>query len=221
MMDNTPDQILKVLQEHFPQLAELELQKEIAQHGTLMQVAAGATLMNYGTYIRTVPLIISGSIKVLREDEREGREMLLYFLGPGETCSMSFTCCLMNKKSEIRTEAVDDSVLIAIPVREVDAWISRFQSWKNFVMGTYDRKMIELVRVLDSVVFEGMDVRLKKYLMARAESQGSAKLSLTHQEIATDLSASREAISRLLKKLENNGSIKLARNEVQLTNLSK
>ena len=208
--------ILKILQKHFPQIAERGLQTEIAEVGKLMHFRAGEIIMNFGSYVKLVPLITKGSIRVTREDEREGREMLLYFLGEGETCSMSFTCCMMNKKSEIRTEAVEDTSLIGIPIKYVDGWMSKYQSWKNFVMRTYDRKMVELVRALDSIAFEGMDIRLKKYLNARKNSTGSSSIYATHQEIAKDLGASREAVSRLLKKLETMGEVQLGRNEVKV-----
>ncbi len=207
-------EIKEILHKHFPQIAERGLQEEIAEVGRLMHFRAGEIVMDFGSYIKMVPLIVKGSLKVTREDENEGREMLLYFLGAGETCSMSFTCCMMNKKSAIRTEAMEDTSFIGIPIRYVDNWMTKYQSWKNFVMLTYDNKMLELVKVLDSVAFEGMDARLMKYLMSRKESTGSAVIKATHQEIATDLNASREAVSRLLKKLENMGDVKLGRNEV-------
>ncbi len=213
MVTETGD-IEKILQKNYPQIAERALQEEIIEVGKLMHFRAGEVIMDYGSYIKLVPLIINGSIKVTREDESEGREILLYFLGPGETCSMSFTCCMMNKKSEIRTEAMEDTTLIGIPIRYMDSWMTKYQSWKNFVMQTYDSKMIELVKTLDSVAFEGMDARLKKYLQSRKGSTGSPVIKATHQEIANDLNASREAISRLLKKLENMGEVKLGRNQV-------
>ena len=215
MITETTD-LQKLLQKNYPQLAERALQEEITSVGKLMHFRAGEIIMDYGSYVKLIPLIISGIIKVSREDNLEGRELLLYFLAPGETCSMSFTCCMMNKKSEIRTEAVEDTTLIGIPIRYMDTWMTRYQSWKNFVMQTYDRKMTDLVKVLDSVAFEGMDTRLKKYLLARKETTGSAVINVTHQEIANDLNASREAISRLLKKLENMGLVKLGRNQVEV-----
>lgn len=208
--------ILKILHQNFPQIAERELQAEIADVGKMLDFRAGEVIMNFGSYVKLVPLIVSGSIKVTREDEKEGKEMLLYFLGAGETCSMSFTCCMMNKKSEIRTEAMEDTSLIGVPIRYMDEWMSKYQSWKNFIMRTYDAKMIELVRTLDSVSFEGMDKRLENYLEARAKATQSKTIKATHQEIATDLGASREAISRLLKKLESMGRVELGRNEVKL-----
>eukprot|EP00903_Cladosiphon_okamuranus_P000471 g469.t1 len=181
-----------------------------------MHFRAGEIIMDYDSYVKLVPLIIKGSIRVNKEDDLDGREILLYFLSAGDTCSMSFSCCMMNKRSVIRTEAVEDTSLIGIPIKYVDQWMSKYQSWKNFVMLSYDNRLIELVKVIDSIAFNNMDDRLREYLQARAESTGSQLIQATHQEIANDLNASREAISRLLKKLENIGVVKLGRNQVEL-----
>lgn len=208
--------IASILHQNFPQIAERELQKEIAEVGRIMHFRAGEIIMDYDSYVKLVPLIIKGSIRVTKEDDLDGREILLYFLSAGDTCSMSFSCCMMNKRSVIRTEAVEDTSLIGIPIKYVDQWMSKYQSWKNFVMLSYDNRLIELVKVIDSIAFNNMDDRLREYLQARAESTSSQLIQATHQEIANDLNASREAISRLLKKLENIGVVKLGRNQVEL-----
>ncbi|MEZ4988704.1 MAG: Crp/Fnr family transcriptional regulator [Saprospiraceae bacterium] len=205
-----------ILYKQFPQLAERALQEEIAEVGKIMRFRAGEIIMDYDSYVKLVPLIVDGSIRVTREDEDEGREILLYFLSAGDTCSMSFSCCMMNKRSAIRTEAVEDTTIIGIPIKYVDLWMGRYQSWKNFVMLSYDNRLIELVKVIDSIAFGNMDKRLQEYLLARKESTGSAVIQATHQEIANDLNASREAISRMLKKLENMGKVELGRNQITL-----
>lgn len=209
------DQILDLIRKHFPQIAEKALQEEIATLGKLTEYSAGTTIMDVGQYVKIVPLVIEGSIKVSREDEN-GHELFLYYLQSGETCSMSFTCCMMNKKSEIRTIAEENTRMIGIPIRYVDEWMSKYQSWKNFVMQTYDQRMMELVRTIDSIAFQHMDERLLSYLHKKAQAIHSKVINATHQEIAYDLNASREAVSRLLKQLENEGQLKLGRNKIEL-----
>jgi len=209
-------EIQKILHQRFPQIAEKALQEEIAQIGKIIEFKAGEVIMDYGSYVRMVPLIIEGSIKVTREDEEVGKELLLYFLNAGDTCSMSFTCCMMDKKSAIRTVAMDDTKLIGIPVKQVDNWMGKYQSWKNFVMMSYDNKMLELVKVIDKIAFHGLDKRMEEYLKALTKSTGNTTITATHQTIADDLNVSREAVSRLLKKLENIGTVKLGRNEITL-----
>lgn len=215
-MNLSNEDIPTILQKYFPQLSELTLKEEIAAVGQVMSFQAGQIIMDYDSYIRLVPLIINGSIKVTREDDRDGREVLLYFLSSGDTCSMSFTCCMTDKRSAIRTEAIEDTTLLAIPVKYVDDWMSKHKSWKNFVMRSYDKRMEELVEVIDSISFSDLDQRLKEYLLARKVSTGNAMIKATHKEIALDLNASREAISRLLKKLEQLHKVELGRNEVKV-----
>jgi len=206
-------ELQQLLYRAYPQLGEKALKEEILQLGKLLRFEAGEIMMDYGSYVKFVPLILEGSIKVTREGN-DGTEILLYYIKAGESCTMSFTCCMLNKKSEIRTEAEEDTVVLAIPLKYVDEWMNRYQSWKNFVMLSYDNRMLELIRTIDSLVFQKMDERLLKYLQTKAKTKGSPVLEVTHQEIATDLNASREAISRLLKQMEKQGLVQLGRNMI-------
>ncbi|HMN89337.1 MAG TPA: Crp/Fnr family transcriptional regulator [Saprospiraceae bacterium] len=208
-------EMLELLRKYYAQLAEKGLQEEILQVSKLFFFKAGETIMDFGSYIRLVPLLVEGSVKVIREGE-DGGELFLYFLQPGEACTMSFSCCMMNKKSEIRTVAEEDTLLIGIPVKYMDEWMTRYQSWKNFVMLSYDNRMLELVKTIESIAFQKLDERLLRYLRKKAEVTGASELHVTHQDIAYDLNASREAISRLLKQLEKEGQLRLGRNKIEL-----
>jgi CRP/FNR family transcriptional regulator len=212
--DINPD-ILKIIQAHFSNLEELELQEEIAIHGQLLQLKHGETLMDYGGFIKLVPLVVKGVIKIIREDEN-GNEIFLYFIQGGESCTMSFSCCIQNKRSEIRAEVEDDAIIIGIPVQHVDAWMSKYQSWKNFIMSSYDARINELIYAIDSIAFSKMDERLINYLEDKSHALDTKTIHTTHQNIAHDLNASREAVSRLLKKLEKEGTVKLGRNKIEL-----
>lgn len=209
-------QILQLVQKHFPLIVDKKLQEEIATVGQIMHFQSGEVIMDYGGYIRLVPLLVKGSIKVVREDQDRDQEIFLYFLKKGETCSMSFSCCMMNKKSDIRTTAEEETTLIGIPIKYVDEWMTKYQTWKRFVMRSYDLRMQELIQTIDSIVFTNMDERLLQYLQQKSAATESKLILSTHQQIAYDLNASREAISRLLKKLEHRGEIKLGRNKIEL-----
>lgn len=210
--------ILQLIQRAYPNIAEKKLQEEMAEVGQMRYYKEGQTIMDYGTYVRYVPLLVKGSIKVMRQDE-EGNEILLYYLYPGEACSMSFTCCMINKKSDIRTEATEDSEIVTIPLKFIDLWIGKYQSWKNFILRSYDERFKELIRTIDSIAFKKMDERLLEYLSKRGDLNKSPIIHVTHQEIAFDLNASREAISRLLKQLEKDNKVKLGRNKIELINI--
>lgn len=215
-MDQAKPEIFTLIRNQFSSITEPALQEEIAKVGKLLDFKAGEVIMDYGNYIKMVPLLVKGSIKVVREDAERDHEIFLYFLNKGETCSMSFSCCMLNKQSDIRTTAEEDARIIGIPIKYVDEWMMKYKSWKNFVMSSYDQRMQELVRTIDTIAFDNMDERLLKYLQQKSEAVASRVLSTTHQDIAYDLNASREAISRLLKKLEHLGRIKLGRNKIEL-----
>ena len=152
ILNSDSEEIRSLLLKNFSEIAERPLQEEIVQVGRLMSYRAGEVIMEIGSYVRMVPLVVKGSVKVVREDP-DGREIFLYYLQAGEACSMSFTCCMMNKQSVIRTEAVEDTTIIGIPIQYVDRWMSQYQSWKNFIMTSYDNRLLEMVKVIDNTTY--------------------------------------------------------------------
>jgi CRP/FNR family transcriptional regulator len=174
--------------------------------------------MDTGQYIKSIPLLLSGSIKIIRQDDTDG-EILLYYVGSNETCAMSLTCCMAHQKSRIRAIAEEDTEMITVPVEKMDEWMIKYESWKNFVMQTYNARFDELLRTIDSIAFQKVDERLENYLKSKGELTESKLLVVSHQQIAEELNSSREVISRLLKHLEKNGKIKLGRNKIELTGI--
>ena len=206
---------MNLVQQHFPILSEPALQEEILTHGILREVAPGDVIIEIGTHIVSIPLVIEGAIKVLREDP-EGNELFLYYLEKGDTCAMSLNCCMANEPSNVRAIAEDKTKLLLIPVQYMDRWMQQFPSWKMMVMQTYAHRFDELLRTIDLIAFHNMDQRLLKYLEEKAEVHHSDVLNITHYEIGNELGSSREAISRLLKKLEKMEKVKLGRNQITL-----
>jgi CRP/FNR family transcriptional regulator len=210
--------MLKNLKDSFSHLFEDELIDQIIQVGILKEVKEGDVLIEIGDYLRSMPLLVSGAIKILREDNN-GDELLLYFLERGDTCAMSLTCCLGHSKSEIRAIAELDTTLIMIPVQKMEEWTGKYKSWRNFVMESYHTRLMEMLETIDSIAFMNMDERLVKYLRDKQKIVGEPVINSTHQEIAYELNTSRVVISRLLKKLETLGKIKLNRNSIDILDL--
>lgn len=205
------DYLQEKLQGHF----EFPLLEELAKVGQVKIIPAGTYLIRPGEFIRSVPLLIRGSVKVMRPDQ-EGREALLYYLGGLDTCAMSLTCCMSGKQSEIIAIAEEETELIAIPVSMVDEWMCRFPSWKQFVFHTYQKRFDNLLKTIDEVIFHKLDERLLAYLQKKADNCQCRELAITHEEIAQELVTSREVISRLLKQMERGGQIKLMRNKIAM-----
>jgi CRP/FNR family transcriptional regulator len=200
---------------HFPSFTEPGLQQVIADQGRIHRFGEGEMIMDYGSYVRMLPLVLSGTIKISRLSD-DGTELFLYYLSRGESCTMTFSCCMHDKKSEIRAVAEEDTMVLGLPQRYLDVWMMRYVSWKNFVLSAYDERLNELLRTIDQITFHGLDERLLDYLRERAELHPDRSIAATHQEIANDLHVSREAVSRLLKSFERRGVVELGRNRVWL-----
>jgi CRP/FNR family transcriptional regulator, anaerobic regulatory protein len=178
---------------------------------------SGNVIMKTGQYIKHTVLVLSGRIKVYREDE-DGGEFFMYYLQPGQACAISMICATKSEKSQIMAKVVEDVELVMVPLALMDKWMMQHRSWYEFVIDTYRSRFEEVLEVINSIAFKAMDERLEFYLKRHKDACGCIDLKLSHQEIASELNTSREVISRLLKKLEQRGSVKLHRNHIELLN---
>jgi CRP/FNR family transcriptional regulator, anaerobic regulatory protein len=205
-------EILHYLNNRFP--FSNELKELIASVGIIKPIPKGEILIHAGQYLKHTALVVEGRMKLYRESEF-GDEAFMYYLEPGNACALSMLCASRQKTSEITAKAVEDSIVVMIPIQYTDELMKYHKDWYNFVIETYRSRFEELLEVFDNVVFKSMDERLEIYLKNQFKSLDSNRLELTHQDIANDLNTSREVISRLLKKLEQRGEIVLNRKYIE------
>lgn len=203
------------IKENLQKLFEPGLVEEILEFSKPMTFKEGEVIMDYGRYIRFMPFITKGTIRVLRQDD-EGREILLYYLSASESCAMAYTCCISHLKSEVRAIAEDEVEILAIPEQKMDEWLIKYPSWKMYIMNSFRDRFNELLRTLENVAFHKLDDRLVKYLRDKQRVGESSVIKASHQQIADELGTSRVVVSRLLKQLENEGKLILYRNEIKL-----
>ncbi|WP_149912912.1 Crp/Fnr family transcriptional regulator [Sphingobacterium cavernae] len=194
---------------------EEELLEEIIQVSKAIDFKEGDVLIDYNQYIKMMPLLLSGAVKVMREDYESG-ELLLYYLERGDTCAMSMTCCLGEKQSEIRAIGEVPGVILMIPVQKMSEWIGKYKSWMSFVFESYNNRFNELLNAVDTIAFMDMNDRLLNYLFEKSKIENNTIVYKTHQDIAKELNTSRVVVSRLLKALETEGRIKLNRNSIEI-----
>lgn len=192
-----------------------ELVSDIDSNAIEQSFVVGDVIMRTGQYIKNTVLVLSGSIKVYREDD-DGGEFFMYYLQSGQACAISMICATKSEKSQIMAKVVEDVELIMVPLPLMDKWMMQHRSWYEFVIDTYRNRFEEVLEVINSIAFRAMDERLEFYLKRHKEACGCLDLKLSHQEIASELNTSREVISRLLKKLEQRGMVKLHRNHIEL-----
>ncbi|MBU2919997.1 Crp/Fnr family transcriptional regulator [Winogradskyella psychrotolerans] len=208
--------ISKELLQPFNYLFDSEIIDSIANVAFLKTFKKADIIIDIGQDLNFIPLLIKGNIKVLREDN-DGDELLLYVLETGDTCAMSLTCCMVKSVSKIRAIADDDdATVIMIPIEYMKLWFNSNESWRNFILQSYQIRFDEMLETIDTLAFMKMDERLFKYLTDQVKLSASTHLEMTHQEIAEDLNTSRVVISRLLKQLEREKKIELGRNKISV-----
>ena len=207
--------MIVTLKNLFGKIFEEALLEEITRVGTLREVPADFELMDIGEPIKGVPLMLSGAIKISREDIN-GDELLLYYLEEGDSCTMTMAWEMGQQKSQIRAVTELPSQLIMVPLSAVEDWSSRFPSWRKFIFQSYHKRMEELLATVDSIAFDQLEKRLWAYLVEKKRVTKMNTLSITHQAVAQEMHSSRVVISRLLKRLEVDQKIRLHRNAIEL-----
>ncbi|MGW8315525.1 MAG: Crp/Fnr family transcriptional regulator [Bacteroidales bacterium] len=202
----------EIVKKRFP-FFESGLRSAISENGIYKEFEEGQELIREDQYIRSFPIVISGLIKVCRTDE-EGNELLLYYLRPGEVCTVSLICCMDRTRSRVKAITETETSVILVPVELLDSWIGEFQTWKEYVMRSMQMRFDELLNTIDSIAFMKMDERLEKFFLDRYQSSGATVFEGSHQEVALAMNSSREVISRLLKQMEKRGMITLSRGRI-------
>ena len=193
----------------------LESDIDLRDLGITKHFVPGEIIVAEDAPVRSIPIVTSGSIKVLQTDDTY-KEMVLYYLRAGETCIMSFLAGLYHDTSKVKAVAEEDSEVLFIPVNKIQNLIREHPEWLNYIFQIYHKRFEELLEVVDAVAFKNMDERLLQFLRKRCEVMETDTLSMTHDQLAQELGTAREVISRLLKKMEAEGLVELGRNKISL-----
>lgn len=186
---------------------------EIAKTSILKTYKSHSTIIDFDDKINFVPILLSGTIKVFRENNNQ--EILLYILSKGDACAMSMRCCISNSISNIKAIADEDTEVLMIPIEQMQHWMNN-KSWLNYIFKSYQVRFNEMLETIDAIAFKKMDERLLNYIINTSQLNNTNLIQITHQQIAIDLNTSRVVISRLLKQLEKQSKIKLGRNKIEL-----
>jgi len=192
-----------------------EIKGKLAQYGIPKTFLEGETILRENAYINSIPIVISGSIRVMRTDE-DGREIMLYYIESGESCIMSFLGGMHQDTSKIKAIAEDKTEILFIPIQKVTQLIKEYPEWLDYIFRLYHKRFEELLEVVNEVAFKKMDERILNFIKKKSELTKTNELHLTHEQIANELGTVRVVVSRLLKQLEDEGLVKLGRNKIIL-----
>lgn len=193
---------------------EEDLRKAIINKAQIAEVKSGAVILDEGKYVKTVPLLLSGLAKVVQV--RDGKELLLYYIYPNESCIMSIHCGLNELKSSVRAIVEEDSVAVLLPAFEIANWQRAFPSFNAFIVDLYQKRFHNVLDAFNALAFQKLDDRILSLLSQRASALHSKEIHATHQELSDELGTARETVSRILKKLEADQKLKLHRGWIEL-----
>lgn len=194
---------------------EQKLVDEIVTTGRVKKFQAGETVISPHSTNNEMPIVLEGLLKVMSVDE-DGNELFLYYLEGGEMCPMSLACCLQGEGASYNVVAEEPSTIWMVPTSNMDGWMAKYQSFRRYVMTSYQMRFQELMMTIDSLVFHDLKERLYKYLLDTKQATGSYIINKTHQQIASELNSSRVVISRLLKQFEEDQKIEQYRNRIEI-----
>lgn len=216
----TKDKMLlkKQLEKYYSFIFEKNLIQEIIAVGTSQSIKKGELFIDYGDELTHIPLITSGALRIILQDEK-GNETPMYYLEKGETCAISFINCINRQHSIFKGVAEKDTEGVFVPVEKLDDWLVKYKSWRHYIIDSYHFRLIKLVKSVERLTFNNLEDRLVQYLIDKSEIMRSKILKITHLEISDDLGTARPVISRLLKDLEKEGKIKLKRGVIVISNI--
>lgn len=192
-----------------------EVRVRLLSYGIEKIFSEGEVILNEDTYVRAIPLVITGNVKVMQTDQN-GREILLYYIKSGESCIMSFMAGLHQGKSKVKAVADEQTELLLIPMEKVSLLIKEYPEWLDYLFRLYHKRFEELLEVVNAVAFRKMDERLLSFIKMKCRHMDSDTLSITHEQLANELGTVRVVVSRLLKRMEEEGMVKLGRNKISL-----
>ena len=192
-----------------------EIKEKLYKYGFTKHIEEGDTLLNENDHINAIPIVTKGSIAVMRTEE-SGKEILLYYIKPGESCIMSFLGGLHHDTSKIKAVAEEESELLFIPIHNVTELIKESPEWLDYIFRLYHKRFEELLEVVNAIAFKKLDERLLDFVRRKSELTKNKTINMTHEQLANELGTARVVVSRLLKQMEDEGLVALGRNKITL-----
>ena len=192
-----------------------EIREKLFTYGIIKSFSEGDIILNENAYIKAIPIVTNGSVRVMRTDE-DGREILLYYIKTGESCIMSFLGGIHHDTSKVKAIAEEETEILFIPVDKVSLLLKEYPEWLNYIFRLYHKRFEELLEVVNAVAFKKMDVRLLSLIKKKCELTKSNILLVTHEQLANELGTARVVVSRLLKQMEDENLVTLGRNKIFL-----
>ncbi len=217
MLPGTTDDLISRWLASFPELGELEDEhrRDLLAATQFNRLRGGDIAYRQGQSCHNYVMCIEGQTRVFKTSE-SGREILLYQVGPGETCVLTTSCLIAGNPFPAESTAETDVLLAALPASAFNRLMTTSPRFRHYVLSNYGDLLSSLITLVDEVAFASLDLRLARRLIAEADTQGV--VAKTHQQLALDLGSVREVISRYLAEWERMGWVHASRGSIEVRN---
>lgn len=181
-----------------------------------VHMEAGQVVFRPGQACSAFLIVEQGSVKVSTVTE-SGRELLLYRVGPGETCVLTTACLLAQSSYDAEGVAETAVDALAVPRGLFEELLASSPGFRRFVFSSYGERLRDLIGLVQEVSKRQVDRRLARFLAERAASP----IAMTHQEIAAELGTAREVVSRLLKQFAGEGLVVIERRHIDVADRAR
>jgi len=197
-----------------PFFTEPGLKEELLAHGQIHSFNKGDVIVRDGQYVKFLPIVLKGAIRVYQQ--KEDREILLYYVKAEETCTMSLAAAYFDNKSTSHGVVTEPTDVLIFPASKITEWQLKYASWNRYMMQMFRTRYDELINSFQGIVFEHINVRVWEYLKNKSKADDSKFIDLSHQQLASELGTTRVVISRILKDYEKQKKIRLFRGRIEL-----
>lgn len=193
---------------------EPALKHELMEHGQLASFSKGDVIVRDGQYVKFLPIVLNGAIRVYQQ--KEDREVSLYYVKTEETCTMSLAAAYFNNKSTSHGVVTEPTQVLIFPAAMIEQWQLKYPSWNRYVLNMFRRRYDEMISSIQGIVFEPISVRVLDHLKSLAKAGDGKTVTLSHQQLASELGTTRVVISRILKDYERQQKLRLFRGRIEL-----
>ncbi len=191
-----------------------DLVGEILRLSVIKEIPKDTEILREGQFVKVIPIVLEGLIKVFSRFQE--KELLLYYIKPEESCVMSFAASLKNEPSKVFALTEEDTRVLLLPIGSVALWLTQYPDLNRLFFQQYNLRYSELLDTISHVLFNKMDIRLFSYLEEKVKATKKNPLKVSHRQIANELGTAREVVSRVMKKLENEGKIRQLENSIEI-----
>jgi len=196
-----------------------EMEQQVVSFSEHMSVDKGVVLLEPGDRMDQVLFLVKGKVALYRTSAT-GRRHLMYTLNGACGCGLSMISAMLNRESVITAVVEEPAELFSLPVSQFSKFMQSNPDWTTFVLNIVEKQWIESLEMFDQVAFNSLEVRLtsyfQNYITHNVGLENASTVNKPHSQIANDLNASREAVSRVLKKMEQKGQLQLRHGAVEL-----